>query len=102
MRKPPGSQPETDLLTGNSVDRDGSDYISIHFIWNHHQLPGMTTNHDGSPRLGVKVPLVRMTNNALKFRQVITSQRCPVLKVFSPNNTQHMTLTVLMYSASIT
>src|SRR5882672_10592332 len=100
MRKPAGSQPEPDLLTSNGVYSDRSDDVSMRFIWNHHQSSVVTANCDGSSRLGVKVSLARMTDNALKLCQVITSQRRSVLKVFSPGNIKHMILAVLVNSAS--
>jgi len=61
----------------------------MRFIWNHHQSSVVTANCDGSPRLCVTVSLARMTDNALKLCQVITSQRRSVLKVFSLDNIQH-------------
>lgn len=100
MHKSPGSQPEPDLLTSDGVDGNRSDVISTYIGWNHHQAPTMTTDHDCSPCLSVKVPLDRMTYDVFKLCQVIAPQRCSVLKVFSPDNIRHMTLTVLVDSAS--
>jgi hypothetical protein len=67
MREPPGSQPETNLLTVNGVDSYGRDCISTHLIRNHYQLPIMTTDHYSQPRLGVEVSLTRVADDALKL-----------------------------------
>src|SRR5713101_3921436 len=82
--KPPGIQPETNLLRCCRMHCHRRNDFLLGFVWNHHELFVVFADGDVPPSLGVKVTLAGMTNDMFELLQIESPDSGSMFEILSP------------------
>ena len=64
----------------------GRNLVISYLVRNQHKLIIVPSDHDVSPRFGVKIVFVGMAENLLKLGQIKAAQGDPVLEILRPDD----------------